>query len=257
MLRLLCAVLVIALQWREVTPTARHDQRLRESDIGARAPESFVARLRVTNRRDRTPHEIEVWRAGPARVLVRFLDAAERGRYLLRRDADLWLLTPDARRAVKLNPAYRVYSGVNLDEILGVQLQRDYRLAAVEEGVGQNGEALTAFELRAAGAATFPSIRHVVRDGDARPVSTSYRLGSGKTASVIEYLEWATTPVLHARRFVVRDELRKSSVADVDIESVQARPVPDDLFDVSDSSGRRRLEGRPEGPPARSPSGPG
>ena len=75
------------LQWRAVGPTALHEQRLRDSDIGARAPDAFVARLVLTNRRDGKPHEIEVWRTGTDRLLVRFLDASERGRYLLRRDA--------------------------------------------------------------------------------------------------------------------------------------------------------------------------
>ena len=84
-----------------------------------------------------------------------------------------------------------------------------------------------------------------MRNRDARPVSTEYRLGSGKTASVIEYAEWSLLPVLHARRFAVRDELRKGAVADVEIVSLQARPVPDDLFDLADATARRRLEARP------------
>ena len=245
MLKLLFVALAAALQWRAVSPTALHDQRLRDSDMGARAPEAFVARLVLTNRRDRKPHEIEVWRAGTDRLLVRFLDPGERGRYLLRRGPDMWLLTPDAAQPVKLNPAYRVYSGVNLDEILGVRLQRDYRLEAVEESQADDGQPLTAFELRATGAAIFPSIRHVVRNRDARPVRTEYRLVSGKAASVIEYGEWSLLPVLHARRFAVRDELRKGGVADVEIVSLQARPVPDDLFDLADPTARRRLEATP------------
>ena len=245
MLKLLFVALAAALQWRAVSPTALHDQRLRDSDIGARAPEAFVARLVLTNRRDRKPHDIEVWRAGTDRLLVRFLDPGERGRYLLRRGPDMWLLTPDAAQPVKLNPAYRVYSGVNLDEILGVRLQRDYRLEAVEESQADDGQPLTAFELRATGAAIFPSIRHVVRNRDARPVRTEYRLVSGKAASVIEYGEWSLLPVLHARRFAVRDELRKGGVADVEIVSLQARPVPGDLFDLADPTARRRLEATP------------
>ncbi len=245
MVRVLLVALAAMLQWRVVSLTPQHEQRLRDSDIGARAPEAFVARLVLTNRRDRKPHQIEVWRTGTDRLLVRFLDAAERGRYLLRRGQDMWLLTPDAKQPVKLNPAYRVYSGVNLDEILGVRLQRDYRLAAVEDGQADDGQPLTAFELRATGTATFPSLRHVVRNHDARPLTTEYRLASGKAASVIEYAEWSLLPVLHARRFAVRDELRKGEVAEVEVVSLQARPVADDLFDLTDPAGRRRLEAMP------------
>ena len=248
MLKLLLVTLAAALQWHAVSPTALHEQRLRDSDIGARAPAAFVARLVLTNRRDRKPHEIEVWRAGTDRLLVRFLDAGERGRYLLRRGPDMWLLTPDAKQPVKLSPAYRVYSGVNLDEILGVRLQRDYRLEAVEESLSEDGQPLTAFELRATGGAIFPSLRHVVRNRDARPVSTEYRLVSGKAASVIEYAEWSPVPVLHARRFAVRDQLRKGEVADVEIVSLEARPVPEELFDLADPAARRRLEGAPPVP---------
>lgn len=244
MLRLMLVAFVAALQWQTVPPTAAHERLLRDSDVGARAPEAFVARLTLTNRRDGKPHAIEVWRAGTTRLLVRFLDPAERGRYLLRRDTEMWLLTPDARRPVKLNPAYRVYSGVNLDEILGVRLQDAYRLERVEESIGDDGQPLTAFELRATGAATFPNIRHVVRNRDARPLTTEYRLSSGRAASVIEFGEWGLQPVLHARRFVVRDALRKGAAADVEMLSVEVRPVPEGLFDLDDGSARRQLDAK-------------
>lgn len=242
MLRLILTALLAAVPWQAVSPTAAHERLLRDSDIGARAPESFVARLRLTNRRDGKPHAIEVWRAGTTRLLVRFLDPAERGRYLLRRGTEMWLLTPDAKRPVKLNPAYRVYSGVNLDEILGVRLEDAYRVEAVEESTGPDGQGQTAFELRARGPATFPGIRHVVRNRDARPVTTEYRVGSGKTASVIEFGEWGLQPVLHARRFVVHDALRQGAAADVEMLSVEPRPVPEELFDLADATARRQLE---------------
>ena len=57
---------------------------LRRSDIGAFAPSSFRARLALKSPASGAAHEVEVWRSGDAKTLIRFLDAKERGKYLLR-----------------------------------------------------------------------------------------------------------------------------------------------------------------------------
>ena len=55
---------------------------LRRSDIGAFAPSSFRARLTLRAAPSGVAHEVEVWRSGDAKTLIRFLDPKERGKYL-------------------------------------------------------------------------------------------------------------------------------------------------------------------------------
>jgi hypothetical protein len=76
------------------------EELLRRSDVGAFAPASFRARLVLNSPSRGERHQIEVWRSGDGRTLIRFLDPRERGKYLLRLQGDLWLLTPGAKKPV-------------------------------------------------------------------------------------------------------------------------------------------------------------
>ena len=64
--------------------TQSPEELLRRSDVGAFAPSSFRARLVLKNLPQGASHEVEVWRSGEAKTLIRFLDPKERGKYLLR-----------------------------------------------------------------------------------------------------------------------------------------------------------------------------
>ncbi|HEV7502762.1 MAG TPA: hypothetical protein VGQ33_22245, partial [Vicinamibacteria bacterium] len=77
------------------------DEILRKSDLGALAPAAFRSRIRLTAG-DKPPLEVEVWRKGEDRTLVRFLGAKEEGKYLLRLGRDFWFLAPGARKPVRL-----------------------------------------------------------------------------------------------------------------------------------------------------------
>lgn len=247
MLKAWFAVLLVAAQVpAPAGVTSAHQELLRRSDVGSLTPESFVARLVLTRGSDSVPHAIEVWRSGETRTLVRFLDQAERGRFLLRRDRDLWLLTPGAKKPVKLPPSYRLYGGVTLDEILGIRLARDFRIAAVEDG--QSAETTVTFELRATTPTPlFPEVRYAVDPRTARPLSAAYRVASGKVATTATFVAWSTMPVLHPSRVTIRDEVRKGAATDVAITSLRATAIPDAVFELSGSAARQALDA-PDGP---------
>src|SRR5258706_13612969 len=82
---------------------------LARSDVGSFAPASFRARLLLKPPPPRESREVEVWRSGEAKTLVRFLSAKERGKYLLRLGRQLWLVAPGAREPARLSPSYRLY----------------------------------------------------------------------------------------------------------------------------------------------------
>lgn len=214
---------------------------LRRSDVGAFAPASFRARIVMKKAPSDAGHETEVWRSGDSKTLVRFLDPRERGKYLIRLQSQLWLLTPGAKNPVRLSPSYRMYGGATLDEVLGLRLAKDYTLESATNGKDQGG-ALVVFELRArSDSVLFPRVRYVVRTATERPVSALYRLRSGRDATSVEFMDWDNSNRLYARRVVVKDLLRKGATTEVEVLDFQERPVPDALFDLADPSARRAL----------------
>ena len=233
-----------------ITP-ADAAELLKQSDVASHSPESFRARLRITVLHDPPdPMEVEVWRSGEAKSLVRFLGPKERGKYLLRLDGVGWFLAPGAKKPVKLGAAHRLRGSASLDDLLGIRYGRDYVIEGATETEGTDGS-LVVFDLAAkAPHAPWPKVRYVVRRATHRPVRAEYLLRSGKVSSMVEFLEWeeGSRPVV--RRLVLSDRLRSGLRTEVTLLEMEERKVPDGLFDLRDQTQRRKLEER--GPEAGS-----
>ncbi len=215
---------------------------LRTSDVAAAAPQAFRAVLRVTA--DKKAIELEVWRSGDNRTLVRFLGPKERGKYLVRLEDRLWFLSPGAKKPVKLAPSYKLKGSASLDDLLGIRYSRDYQIVSFREEQDASG-VLAIFDLRAKGRALYPQVRYLVRTADARPERAEYKLASGKLASVLEFAEWDEARPARFKRLVFRDALRNGAVTEVELVEMEERTVPAGLFDLEDSSERVRLFGAP------------
>jgi hypothetical protein len=213
------------------------EELLRRSDITTLAPESFQARVTLTQVQGRELN-LEVFRAGERRTLVRFLDPKERGKYLLKRDGVLWFLSPRAKAPVKLNPSYRLSGGASLDDILGTRYSRDYRILGATETDG-----LVALDLEAREpTARYPRVFYFVGRETHRPVRVEFRSLSGKATASVEFIEWEEGSRPRPRRLRVTDMLRPKASVAVEISEVTERALPDALFDLEDGSGRRALE---------------
>ena len=221
--------------------TLSPEELLRRADVGALAPESFRSRMRLTAG-DKPPLEVEVWRKGESRTLVRLLGPKESGKYLLRLGSVLWFLAPGAKKPVRLSPSYRLRGSATLDDVLGLQYARDYKMASatdIEDG-------LVALDLTARGpGAIYPAVRYVVRRSTLRPVRAEYRLPSGKVATIVEFAQWSPGGRPYASRLLVRDALHGGATTAVDVLEVEARPVPEGLFDLGDGATRLTLEVAP------------
>ena len=218
---------------------------LRRSDIATAGPQAFRAVLRVTA--DQKTIELEVWRSGENRTLVRFLAPKERGKYLVRLDSTLWFLSPGAKNPVKLAPSYKLKGSASLDDLLGIRYSRDYEIVSFAEEQDASGS-LGVFDLLARGKALYPRVRYLVRTATARPLRAEYRLVSGKLASVVDFAEWDRTQRARFKRLVFRDQLRNGAVTDVELVEMEERTVPAGLFDLRDGSERRRMFGGAERP---------
>jgi hypothetical protein len=233
-LPLLVALAVAGAQVR------RPEDLLRRSDVGAFAPSSFRARLAVADAKGR--REVEIWRSGEAKTLIRFLDPKERGKYVLQLADQQWLLTTGAKKPVRLKSSYRLYGGATLDEILGVRLSQAYAVESVEEKADAGGK-LVVFELRAKSPEMlFPQVRYAVREAAERPVSAVYRLRSGKAATAVEFLEWNEQGAPYARRILLKDLLRRRAPIEVEVLELEELQVPEAVFDLGNTAARRALE---------------
>ena len=165
---------------------SRPRRLLAASDLFARAPAELRLELEVgaEGAPERVP--LEIWRSGPERALVRFLDPRERGKFVLRLGAETYFLAPGASRPVKLGAAFRLQGGAALDELLGLALARDYRIAAVESAGG-----VTTFDLEAKSpTAAYPKVRWAVDAARRRPLRAELRTSAGKALRVIEFRSW-------------------------------------------------------------------
>ncbi|HEX2465584.1 MAG TPA: outer membrane lipoprotein-sorting protein [Thermoanaerobaculia bacterium] len=223
-----------------VLPAGEAEDLLRRSDAGVLAPPAFRARLAVEGQPAKGPHEIEVWRSGDS-MLVRFLDAKERGKFVVQHEGEQWLIAPGARKPVRLKTSYRLYGGVTLEQIFSVPLERAYTIESARRESDAGG-GLAVFELRARSPATlFPSARYIVREAAKRPVSALYRLRSGREAIAIEFFDWTERGPAYARRVTLRDLLRKGAASEVTVLELEEEKVPAALFDLENATARGAL----------------
>ncbi len=244
---------VLALALLGVTLSAQGPEALlRRSDVGGFVPAAFRARLSMQQGNGSAKSEVELpavsevelWRSGADRTLVRFLDPKDRGKYLVRRGADLWFISPGAKNPVHLSPTHRVYGAATLDVLLGLHLSDEYRITGTSPQSSPAG-ALVVFDLQATSEQqSFASVRYTVQAATERPVSALYRLRSGREATRIEFLDWVDSGGArrYAKHIEVRDLLRKGALTRVEVVEFEERAVPDALFDLKDPGARRALE---------------
>lgn len=216
------------------------DALLKRSDVGAFVPDSFRARLALSRGTD-ADSEVELWRSGPQRTLIRFIEAKERGKFLLRRDADLWLITPGTKKPARISSSHRVYGAATIDVLFGLRLAADYRIESSSESTS-NGASSTTFELHSRSEdAQFTAVRYIVDTASARPISARYRLRSGREATFVQFERWSANG-RYAHVVLVTDLLRKGPPTRVEVREFEERPVPEGLFDLQDATARNALD---------------
>jgi len=215
---------------------------LAASDPFAAAPRELRVELRFSAAGgDAVP--LELWRRGDTLALVRFLAPKDLGKYVIRRDGAFYFLAPGARSPVKLAPALAPAGGAALDDLLAVRPSRDYEIAATE-AVGH----LVIFDLVGRpGTSGAPRVRWVVDRRDRRPVRAEFRDADNRVARLVEFKGWHPTRRLEPAAIVAKDVARGGRPLDVAFVAVEARAVPEALFDLTDGAARSAL---PPPPPA-------
>ena len=223
-------------------PAETPESLLAASDLFARSPGELRLELEVGAEGAPERVALEIWRGGPERALVRFLAAQERGKFVLRLGAETWFLAPGASRPVKLGAAFRLQGGAALDELLGLSLARDYRIAGVQSAGG-----VTTFDLEAQSpTAAYPKVRWAVDTARRRPLRAELRTVAGKTLKVIEFRSWLDEKELVPGEVAIADLVRGGKLV-ARFLAVDPRPVPLALFSLEDGAARAALAARPPG----------
>jgi hypothetical protein len=212
------------------------EQLLAASDLFARSPTEFRAELEVRPLGATDGHRLEVYRKGADRELVRFVAPKERGKFLLRRGDDLYFLAPGSRKPVALAPSYRVY-GAAIQDLLGLDLARDYR---IEKSAEANG--VVTFELVAtAPRAATPRLRWVVARATKRPLRADLQSSQGKVLRVLEFKSWRDAERGVPELLVIKDVVRGGTPIEARFLAFEPRQIDDALFDLEDGSARVAL----------------
>ena len=224
---------------------------LAATDLFAAAPTEFRVEIDVRQANAPTGMPLEVWRRGDDLALVRLLAEKDRGKFLLRRERDLFFIAPGSSRPVKLAPSYRL-QGAAIDELLGLRLARDFRIASRSEAGG-----VVTFELVAeAPGAAASRLRWAVSRERRLPLRADSLSADGKVLRVIEFAEWSDPRRGIPARLVVKEIVRGGAPVEIRFARFDERPVPAALFDLEDGSARAALAKGDSGappPPLRGP----
>jgi len=213
---------------------------LARTNLFSTVPERFHARLAVSRGGAGGELGVEVWRGGRDRLLARVLDGGRRARFVLQLGADHYLIAPGARAPVRLSPAVAAAGAASLEQLLGVDVERDFAVERVE-AAGRIVTFHLAARPGAATARTVPRARWVV-DRDARePLRADLMLADGRVARVVEFAAFTGRRPRLPSRLVVKDVLRGGPPVIVEVRALAESPVPDALFSLTDGSARAAL----------------
>lgn len=210
---------------------------LAASDPFAAAPREMRVELRFSAAGSDVEVPIELWRKGDALALVRFLAPKDLGKFVLRRDGAFYFLSPGAKAPVKLAPALAPAGGAALDDLLAVRPSRDYTIAATESA----GDLVTFDLVAKPDGAGAPRVRWVVDRRDRRPVRAEFRDAANRVTRLVEFKEWHPVRRLEPATIVAKDLVRGGRPLNVAFVAIEARAVPEALFDLTDAAARRAL----------------
>lgn len=229
MRRFALSFVLFCVQWATVlgvpASAATDQELLAGADLFAQAPPSFRAELALGADGSSGRRRMEIYRRGGDLAVIRLLDARDRGKYFLKREGEMWFFSPGAKKPVRLGPGYKL-AGASLDEILGLSLARDYRLAGAARA---NGVATLDLEALAA-TASYPKARVAIAETTGLPLRMELRTREGKVLRMVEIPKWQDAAQRIPAELVLKDLLRGGPPLRIRFLALEARDLPDSFF---------------------------
>ena len=217
----------------EAAAAATDQELLAAADLFSQAPPSFRAELAVGADGSPGQRRMEIFRRGRELAVIRLLDPRDRGKYFLKRGGELWFFSPGAKRPVRLGPGYKL-AGASLDEILGLSLARDYKLAGAARA---NGVATLDLEALAATAA-YPKARVAIAESTGLPLRMELRTREGKVLRLVEIPKWQDATKRIPAELVLKDLLRGGAPLRIRFLALEALDLPESFFALDAGEGR-------------------
>lgn len=170
------------------TPDAA--ELLKKSDESRAGWDSYGAMTTIKNYEDGKLKEeahFEVSNKGSDKTLVKFLNADQKGQFLLVIDDAMWLYMPNTRKPIRITPLQRLMGNASNGDVARTRYYGDYEARFLREAV-LNKVPCNVLELTAkSDGATYQKIEYWLAKENTLPQQAEIYLSSGKHYKSIHY----------------------------------------------------------------------
>lgn len=233
-----CAIVLTlplsAMRAQNISEKLSADQILQQSDMSRNGWDSYAVHTTIENFEDgkmKDEGRFDVTMKGSTKTLVKFLNADEKGEYLLMVDDDMWLYMPDTRRPIRITPLQRLMGNASNGDVARTRYAEDYSAKMLREEV-LDGTPCYVLDLRAkTDGATYNRIEYWVTKGTNRPKRAEIYLTSGMHYKTIDFdkYEESNGKVL-LTKMTITDRLRSGRTTIMLYDSYGPREVPEKYF---------------------------
>ena len=196
--------------------------------------DSFVVEVKISNYLRGAVEKVsnyQVFIKSGNKSLVKFLEAEDKGKYLLTVDEFMWFYLPSASRPVRVTPLQRLSGNASNGDVAQTSLVDNYNPTSMQEQVLDKVPVYLMELVAKNDGATYQKITYWVTRDTFLPIKAEYRLGSGKPskrAIFSEYQDVNGRPML--RRQEIYDLLRNEDKTVLEYQKYHHREIPDKMF---------------------------
>jgi hypothetical protein len=207
---------------------------LAQADRSKNGFESFVVDVRITNYRNGTVDRISNYQVsikGANKSLVKFIEAEDKGKFLLTVDEFMWFYLRSASRPVRVTPLQRLSGNASNGDVAQTSLVGNYEPVAMTEEVVDGTPAFVLDLVAKRKSATYQGARYWVAKQTLLPLKAEFKLGSGKPSKRAVFVEYQTVGGHRLlRRQEIYDLLRNEEKTVLEYANYVSRELPDKLF---------------------------
>jgi len=210
------------------------DSILKKADQYRNRWASFVLKTNIIdykNDKKIGENSFEVMIKGADKSLVRFLNADQKGQYLLMHNDNMWLSMPNTRRPIRVTPLQKLAGDAANGDVARTNFSRDYNPTLLGED-NVDGVLCYKLELHATtDAATYQRVVYWVTKNNSKPVKAELFLASGKLFKSITYDKYALIDGLPTMtQMTLHDRLREGRYSVMQFSDYTEKDIPDTYF---------------------------
>jgi hypothetical protein len=196
--------------------------------------DSFVVDVRITNYRRGAVDKVSNYQVsikGANKSLVKFVEAEDKGKFLLTVDDFMWFYLRSASRPVRVTPLQRLSGNASNGDVAQTNLAENYETVSMTEEV-VDGKPTYVLDLVAKRkSATYQGARYWVAKDSLLPLKAEFKLGSGKPSKRAVFVEYQLVDGRRVlRRQEIYDLLRNEEKTVLEYSNYVSKDLPDKMF---------------------------